>query len=99
MGGCSYLVTECCAACRFHGILQHLVVMCGGETYHGQARTLESHDQFLDASLASPPGGIEDVEEFMEYKNAISHYCDSLWKICSQQGSRLQQLDTTRSAI
>ncbi|BFZ22962.1 hypothetical protein BsWGS_26001 [Bradybaena similaris] len=95
----------------FHGLLQHLVVMCGGEMYQSSKSAdlklpAESSDCYEDAaqspsssSSASPPGGIENMDEFIEYRNAISHYCDSLWRLCCQQGSQLQQLDKTSQPV
>ena len=34
---------------------------------------------------SSPPGFIEDPEEFLYYKSAIGYYCEYLWTVCVQQ--------------
>ena len=72
--------------------------MCGGESYQAQ---VESDYQEKDESSrliedASSEGNGEDEEESSEYGNAIQFYCDTLWKMCGQQDSRLQELDASR---
>ena len=44
-------------------------------------------------SVLSP----EERETLTNYKNSIQYYCDTLWQMCGQQNSRLQQLDKARS--
>ncbi|KAI8747691.1 zinc finger and BTB domain-containing protein 17 [Biomphalaria glabrata] len=89
----------------FHGLLHQLVKMSGIETYQPQAHKAskaygEPQDIFMDKPpssfqspfSASPPGVIEDMEEFIEYKDAITYYCDRLWKVYGQHENRLQDL-------
>lgn len=75
----------------FHSVLEQIVSMTGGQVFDPEIHGLESVncDDPLSASAASPPGFIEDMDEFVHYKSNIGYYCEYLWTLCIQQ-SRMQ---------
>ncbi|XP_012935638.1 uncharacterized protein LOC101852610 [Aplysia californica] len=80
----------------FHALLEQIVFMCGGPAYHPkpeQNKKSSADSVNQGGATSSTSGGAEEDEEFTEYKNAIMFYCDTLWQMCGQQDSRLQELD------
>ncbi|GFS25468.1 hypothetical protein ElyMa_003442400, partial [Elysia marginata] len=82
----------------FHSVLQQIVSLSGGQVFDPDIHGLDSIDTQGsaggDASSAStpssatspfsssPPGFIEDMEEFVHYKSTIGYYCEYLWTLC-----------------